>query len=310
MRRFGRGARSAPRRPSHAIGLDAGASTLRLWLGAATDLAERATPVVAARTISDRPEATGRLLDVCRDVIKRQLPRTVRRSRAGFAVAVAVPATASTSGRRSVETAVSEMNRGQPVLLMDAALAAAAGAGLDISSTVPRLVLDVGVHGSEAAVLADGRIIDAIAIGQGCHEIERAVLAHLYRQHHVLAAPHAAWRALRLGSAVGFTASDVAVPVRVSHPELAAQLSGPAAEITAAVRRLACRSGQRIGRDTFEQGLVVVGGGATVPLLLTTLAEELHCPVVAAPDPRRAVARGLGLLLGEAQRCPELWASP
>lgn len=289
MCRLRRGARNSPRRPSHAIGLDAGASTLRLCLGSSAGPIETATPTVATRMISNRPEATGRLIDLCRDVIRRQLPRSVRRSRAGFAVAVAVPATASTSARRNVEAALRKINRGQPVLLMDAPLAAAAGAGIDISSTVPRLVLDVGVHGSEAAVLADGRVIDAIAIGQGCHQIERAVLAHLCRRHHVLAAPYAAWRALRLG---------------------AAQLSGPAAEITAAVGQLGRRSGERIGRDTFEHGLVVVGGGGSVRLLLTTLAEDLHCAVVAAPDPGRAVVRGLGLLLDEAQRCPEVWASP
>jgi len=271
---------------------------------------ERATPIVASRTIRDRPEATGRLIELCQDVITQQLPRKVRRSRAGFAVAVAVPATASTSARRLVETTVSKLNRGQPVLLMDSPLAAAAGAGLDISSSAPRMMLDVGVHGSEVALLADGRVIDAIAINQGCRDIEQAVLAHLYRRHHVLAAPHATWRALSLGSAVGFTADDVAVPVQVSRPELAAQLIVPATEITAAVRRLACRAGRRFVLDTLEQGLVVVGGGGTVPLLLTTLAGELHCSVIAAPDPRRAVVRGLGFLLAEAQRCPEVWESP
>jgi actin-like ATPase involved in cell morphogenesis len=52
-----------------------------------------------------------------------------------------------------------------------------------------------------------------------------------------------------------------------------------------------------------------VGGGSTVPLLLTTLAEELRCSVGAAPDPLRAVVRGLGLLLGETQHYPQVWAS-
>lgn len=135
MRRFGRGARSAPRPATHAIGLDAG-------------------------TIRHRPETTGKLIDACWD----------------------------------------------------------------------------GVHGSEVAVLADGRVIDAIAIEQGCHDIEQTVLAHVYRRHRVLAAPHAVWHALRLGSAVAFTA---------------------------AVRRLAGRTSQRLDRDALEQGLVVVGGGST-----------------------------------------------
>jgi len=310
MRGFGRGAQDAPRRPRHAVGLDAGASTLRLWAARGDPLAETPTPVVAARTIRDRPEGTGPLIEACGDVILRQLPRAVRRSREGFAVAVAVPATASTTARRRVQTVVTEMNRGQPVLLMDAPLAAAAGAGLDISSSRPRMVLDIGVYGGEVALLADGRILEATAIGQGCHEIEQAVLAHLYRRHRVLAAPHAAWRALRLGSAVAFTADDVAVPVQVSGPELAAQLSGPAGEITAAVRRLALRAGQQLDRDALDQELVVVGGGSTVPLILTTLAEELCCSVVAASDPTRAVIRGLGLLLEEGRRCRRVWDSP
>jgi rod shape-determining protein MreB len=192
---------------------------------------------------------------------------------------------------------------------MESPLAAAAGAGLDVNGVTPQMILDVGVHGSEVALLADGRVIDAIAIRAGCRDIEQAVLSHLYRRHQVLAAPHAAWRALRWGSAVGFTADDVAVPVQVSRPELTAQLSVPVTEITAAVQRLACRAGRRTGRDALDEGLVVVGGGGTVPLLLTTLTEELHCPVSGAADPRRAVLRGLGHLLAEARSYPQVWAS-
>jgi hypothetical protein len=140
---------------------------------------------------------TGPMIQACPDVISRHLPRTVRRGRAGFAAAVAIPATAGTPASRCVvTTTLGELNRRRPVVLMDAPVQGAAGAGIDSSSTT-RMVLDVGVH------------------------------------------------------------------------------------------------------DTSD----------TLPLPLTTVADELHCCVVAAPDPRQVAACGLGLLLGEAQRRPRIWAA-
>lgn len=305
MRRTSRGGRGTPGGPSHAIGLDAGASTLRVWAGSGADPVEAVTSVVGARTVAVRAEATGPLIHACRDELKRHLPRHVRHSRTGFAVAVAVPATASSMARRRVESIVSELNCGQPVLLMDAPLAAAAGSGLDISGTAPHLLLDVGVHGSEVALLAEGRLRDALAISRGCQEIERAVLAYLYRRHHLRPPGQGAGHALRLTPPTGGSA----VPTQGCHPELAARLSSVVAEIAAGVWRLAGRAGQRIGHDALEHGLMVVGGGAAASQLLAMLSAELRCPVVAAVDPRRAIVRGLGELLCETRRYPQIWVT-
>lgn len=207
-----------------------------------------------------------------------------------------------------MEAEIHELNRHQPVLLMDAPLAAAAGAGVDTASTLPRVVLDVGVHGSEAAVIAEGRVLDAKGASEGCHHIEQAILAHLYRRHHVLATPQAGWQTLRVGSAtVMDPREDTPHPVHVSPAELAAEISGPVGEIVSVVRRLTERATAVLDRDPLEHGVLLVGGGALVPQLSQTIRAELGTQVHIPRDPRRVAARGVGLLVAEAERYPRLW---
>jgi hypothetical protein len=198
VRRLGRNADNAPCRRSVAVGLDAGSSTLRPWLGPVTWCIDPRPPVMTGRTPAGPAGVIWPVIQAGPDVISRHLPRTVRRGRAGFAAAVAIPATAGTpASRRVVTTTLGELNRRRPVVLMDAPVQGADGAGIDSSGTTSCMVLDVGVH------------------------------------------------------------------------------------------------------DTSD----------TLPLPLTTVADELHCCVVAAPDPRQVAACGLGLLLGEAQRRPRIWAA-
>jgi rod shape-determining protein MreB and related proteins len=189
---------------------------------------------------------------------------------------------------------------------MDTPLAAAAGTDLDITGTSPSVVLDVGVRGSEAAVLADGRVVDAVSCPVGCREIERAVLSHLYRRHHVLAGPEVAWRALR--STTGFDIDrDAGTDIHISPDELAADLHRPMSSVVGAVRTVFQRASLRIGKGVLDDGIVVVGGGACLPPLRAALRDELATAVTSPPDPVHAVIRGLALFVAEADRCPRLW---
>jgi len=267
-------------RRTDVIGIDAGASTIRLWTRAA-GITELATPLTAAEVGNERSDATAAVVDA--------------------------PAHATVHGRRRLEAATASLNRGAPVLLMEAPLAAAAGADLDITGTSPWVVLDVGVPGSEASVLADGRVIDAVSCPVGCREIERTVLSYLYRRHDVLAGPLAAWRALR--STSGFDiAHDTRTHTRINPDELTADLYRPISAVVGAVRRVSQRASVRMGKEVLDTtNVVVVGGGAFFPPLRAALQEELATAVTAPVDPRHAIIRGLALFAAEAARVPQLW---
>lgn len=299
----------AARHRVHAIALDAGIDTVRVW-PAGDELAEFATPVGVARSGEPRTRATASIIEAARYPIRRRLPPLTRRRRHGFRVAVTVPACATQSDRRRVERAVHLLNRDQPVLLMETPLAAATGVGVDVAAAAVPIVLDVGVHGSEAALVAEGRIIDALGCTSGSHHIEHAVVTHLFRRHHVLATPAMAWQALRLGAAViDGPDGDAPVALPLSPAELAVEISDPTAAIVNLVRRLSDRATTLLDRDPLERGLVLVGGGALFPQLARTLRAELHAPVIVPREPRRAAIRGVARLLSEAERYPRLWDS-
>lgn len=297
----------AARHRVHAVALDAGTDTVRLWRPDG-ELVEFPTPIAATRPARARATGTAAIVDASQHVIRRRLPRLTRRRRRGFRVAAAVPACASRSARQHLETALHALNRNQTVQLMEAPLAAAAGAGVDTAAAVPRVVLDVGVHGSEAAIVAEGRVLDAVACATGCRNIEHAILDHLYRRHHILATPNAAWQALQVGSATVVHANgDGPVAIRLNGAELAIEISDPTATIVSAVRRLSQRAATVLDRDPLEHGLLLVGGGALVPQLARTLRAELGTDVHVPHDPTRAAIRGLARFIDEADRYPQLW---
>jgi rod shape-determining protein MreB len=307
VRRHARGTPIRASRGQHrGLAIDAGASTVRLWTprGGASDLT---TPLLERRHELDRSEATGEIVDASRALIRRALPRGLRRRRGGFAVALAVPARAGLAARRRAEAAASAVNRGGPVVLMEAPLAAALGAGVDVTGTAPTVVLDVGVRGGEVSVVADGRVIAAAECFVGCWDVERVVVAHVYRRHHVLAAPQAAWRALQVGSMTAASGGRETCEIRVNRSELAADLCVPMSAIVSTVRRAVERGSSRLGTDALSGGVVVVGGGGCLPQLVETLRAELEAPVRAAIEPRRAVIRGLAEFAVEAARHPRLW---
>jgi len=49
--------------------------------------------------------------------------------------------------------------------------------------------------------------------------------------------------------------------------------------------------------DVMARGIVLVGGGATIPGLAELLEESLHIPIHIAHDPMTAVVRGTGIIL-------------
>ena len=297
----------AARHRVHAIALDAGTDSVQLWRPDG-ELVEFPTPIAATRPAGARANGTAGIVAASGHAIRRRLPRLTRRRRGGFRIAATVPACASRSARQHLEKALRALNRDQQVLLMEAPLAAAAGAGVDTAGAAPRLVLDVGVHGSEVAVLAEGRVLDAASCDAGCHDIERAVLAHLYRRHHILATPNVAWQALQAGTATILRPDgNTRVALRLSGAELAVEISDPTATIVSAVRRLAQRAAAVLDRDPFEHGLLLVGGGALVPQLARTLRAELGADVHIPHDPRRTAVRGVARLINEAERYPQLW---
>jgi rod shape-determining protein MreB len=146
----------------------------------------------------------------------------------------------------------------EKVELVGSVVAAAAGAGVDVSSPYAEMVADVGAGLTEVAVFRDGAALHEGTIPIGTRD-------------------------LRGGGKRGQRAD---VP------------PAPAATRSLAEQLFTLWKGLPLDAqvEIIENGLVLTGGGAAMPELVTAIESTTRLSVRPAPDPSRAVIRGLARL--------------
>lgn len=188
-------------------------------------------------------------------------------------------------------------------------LAAAVGAGLDVSSRFAQLVVDIGHGVTDCAVIRSGQVVVAHAVRRACSDLHEAVVEAAVTRYRLCLLPG---EAERLVEAIG--ATGIAGPgeiemlgrcggsariVRVAIParELARTLEPVFAEMLGALRGLLRDLPGPIGAEIIENGILLTGGGALLPGMTARVAAETGIAVRRASDPLRAVISGARAIL-------------
>lgn len=196
-------------------------------------------------------------------------------------------------------------------------LAAAVGAGLDVSSPYAQLVVDIGHGVTDCAVIRSSEITATRAVRCACGDLQAAGAALVMQRYGLELLPGEADRLVRAvgvaplpgraerirvnGRAGSFDARvsiDVEDVADALEPVVARMLSG----VTALVRELPVLYGAEI----VETGILLTGGGALLPGMTERLAAETGVSVRRAADPLRAVIRGAREILPTVAR-HNLW---
>lgn len=181
-------------------------------------------------------------------------------------------------------------------------LAAAVGAGLDVSSPYAQLVVDIGHGVTDCAVIRSSEVTAtrAVRCARGL-ELLPGEADRLVRSVGVAPVPGRAER-IRVNGRAGSFGARVSVDVEdvadALEPVIARMLSG----VTALVRELPVLYGAEI----VETGILLTGGGALLPGMTERLAAETGVAVRRAADPLRAVIRGAREILPTVAR-HDLW---
>ena len=191
------------------------------------------------------------------------------------------------------------------VELLDAARAAALGAGLPVGEPLASLVCTLGAATCEVAVLSLGDRIAGRSVRTGGDDWADAVRDHLRAAHGLKIGLETAARIVReVGSAAragdeGTTevsGLDVAgrVPrtVAVTSEEVRAALADPLERVVTAIAETVEDCGTELVADLARGGLTLCGGGANLRGLDRYLSERLNLPARVAPDPGAAAVRG------------------
>ncbi len=199
------------------------------------------------------------------------------------------------------------------VHLVEEPLAAALGAGLDVSEAAGNMVIDVGGGTTEIAVISMGRIANHATLKVGGDQMDEAIVRYLRDARGLLVGPVTAEELkIHLGAAApagrrdGNTAMDVrgrdlvtGYPraLRVHQDEVREALSGIVQLIVDCLLATLDKTSPELAADIVDKGIVMTGGGAQLRRLDRALGQATGLPIIVVDDPASAVARGAGMAL-------------
>ncbi|MBV8601204.1 MAG: rod shape-determining protein [Candidatus Eremiobacteraeota bacterium] len=231
------------------------------------------------------------------------------RARVAPKVVACVPGCATDIECKAVEEAVRAAG-GRATTFLPQAVAAALGAGLDVTTTCGKMVVDIGGGTTEVAVLALSGVVGMHSIKVGGDYLDTAIAGRLRAQRFVVGPLTAEALKIKLGYA-GRPAGRA--PIRISgfdlvHSaprarEVSEELVGEAMaegidRITRAVWSVLEQTPPDLASDLLESGITLTGGGAQITGLAGELSLRTNVPTTVAPDPLECVARGAAEVLG------------
>ena len=225
---------------------------------------------------------------------------------------VCVPGGATWVERRSVVAAFGTKRPRCVVELVDEPVAAAAGAGFDLSSGAGGFVVDVGGGTTEVAAVAGWRPVRAETLRMAGNAMDDAIV-NAARSGLGLILSRGAARQLKaeLGLTGGQEGSAEAVGLdaarrtprieKVPGELVAAAIEPVVSAIAGTVQNVLSDIPAGLAEDVVRGQVRLSGGGALLPGLEEKLAEAADLGVVLTEDPLRCVVRGAAAMLAAAR---------
>lgn len=245
---------------------------------------------------------------------KRRFLDSFRRAR----VVVGVPLDCSPVESRAVyETIV--RTGGRDVQLVPKTIAAAIGLDLSIDRPSGHFILDIGGGTTEIGVISSSGIVTQSSSRTGGAGLNDAIRSYVKRKCNLLIGDQTAERLkIQMGTAYPIDdmysaeicgrdlISGVPKTIQVNSEELREALEEPVSAIVESVRETLERTPPELASDLYDRGIMMVGGGSLLPNLDFRLREATGLPVILAEDPTNAVVLGVGAILEDSRRFPNL----
>ena len=228
--------------------------------------------------------------------------RTLRKPR----ISVCIPSGATEVEKKAVEDAAYHAGA-REVTIIEEPVAAAIGAGIDISKPQGNMIIDIGGGTADIAVIAlDGPVVSE-SIKVAGDDFDESILRYMRKKHNLLIGERTAEDIkVNIGCA-SKRPENVTMEVRgrnlvtalpktviVSSDEIMDALLEPAMMIVNAVHNVLERTPPELAADIYERGIVMTGGGSLLYGLDKLIQEKTGINCVLAEDPLTAVAIGTG----------------
>ena len=221
-------------------------------------------------------------------------------------ISVCVPSGVTDVEKRAVEDATYQAGA-RDVYIIEEPVAAAIGAGIDISRPCGNMIVDIGGGTADIAVISLGGTVVSTSIKTAGDDFDEALVRYMRKKHNLLIGERTA-EEIKINIGAAYRRPElVTMEVRgrnlvtglpktivVTSDETLEALREPAMQIVDAVHNVLERTPPELAADIFDRGIVLTGGGSLISGLDALIEEKTGITTMIAEEPLTAVAIGTG----------------
>ena len=278
--------------------------------------------------VAIRPLREGVISDY--DMTERMLKEFIRKVSGSFhhifkpRVIICVPSGITEVEERAVVDAGLQSGASH-VYLIEEPVAAAIGAGIDITKPEGHMVVDIGGGTSDIAVISLKGVVESASIKVAGDQFNEAIVKYMRRKHNILIGERTAEQMKMQIGCVFPKEEETTIEIKgrclmtglpktitVTSTEMLEAFEEPVERILEAIHGVLERTPPELASDIMKNGIYLTGRAAQLYALDQYIANELNIQVILAKDPDDCTVLGLGYivenlaLLAQQGRMPQL----
>jgi rod shape-determining protein MreB len=224
-------------------------------------------------------------------------------------VMISVPGGITSTERRAVIDAATAAGAKNAYVIKET-VAAAIGAGIDISAPAGNMIIDIGGGTTDVAVLSLGGIVTQTSVRVAGNKLDAAIAEFVRRKHGLSVGDRTAEEIkIKIGSAIAVekeTSLEIrgrdlvhGLPktIQVKTNEIVEAISEELREIIKAIRSVLQETPPELAADIIDKGMVLTGGSSLLRNLDKYIGQATGVPAYVADDAILCVAKGTGVAL-------------
>jgi rod shape-determining protein MreB len=193
---------------------------------------------------------------------------------------------------------------------MEEPVAAAIGAGLDITKPDGIMVIDIGGGTTDVAVISLGGIVTSMSVKVAGDKFDESIIKYMRKEHKLYIGERTAEEMkMKIGTAFAMEqpatmecrgrdlVTGLPKSVEVSSAEMLEALDEPLQIICETVHAVLEKTPPELAADISNSGIVITGGGALLNGIDKRIRKRTGIDVIIAEDPKSCVAIGTGKAL-------------
>ena len=259
--------------------------------------------------VAIRPLRDGVISDY--DMTERRLKEVIRKVTGGFhlfppRIMVCVPSGITEVEERAVIDAGRQAGA-RRVYLIEEPVAAAIGAGIDITKPDGHMVVDIGGGTSDIAVISLSGVVESASIKVAGDQFNESVVKYMRRKHNILIGERTAEQMKMEIGCVYPKEEEATIEIKgrclmtglpktitVNSTEMMEAFEEPVERILEAVHNVLERTPPELVADISNNGIVMTGGGSLVDGFDKLITARTGIHTVVAEDAISCVAEGTG----------------